>query len=94
MRLLLWFAGFIAFGYGMIVLLMYLNQRSFLYFPERERTAPAAAGFTAARELTLETTDGERLIAWHLPPKATGRSFSIFTVMAVRCACGPSGLRR
>jgi uncharacterized protein len=69
MRLLLWFAGVVAFGYGLIVLLMYLNQRSFLYFPERERTAPAAAGFAAARELTLETTDGERVIAWHLPPE-------------------------
>jgi uncharacterized protein len=69
MRLLLWFAGVVAFGYGLIVLLMYLNQRSFLYFPERERTAPPAAGFAAARELTLETTDGERVIAWHLPPE-------------------------
>jgi len=69
MRLLLWFVGFLAFGYGLIVLLMYLNQRAFLYFPERERTAPAAAGFAAARELTLETADGERVIAWHLPPE-------------------------
>jgi uncharacterized protein len=69
MRLLLWFAGLLAFGYGLVVLLMYLNQRSFLYFPERERTAPAAAGFAAARELTLETADGERVIAWHLPPE-------------------------
>ena len=94
MGLLLWFAGFIAFGYGLIVLLMYLNQRSFLYFPERERTAPAAAGFTAARELTLETTDGERLIAWHLPPEGDRPVVLYFHVMAVRCACGPSGLRR
>ncbi len=69
MRLLLWFAGLLAFGYGLIVVLMYLNQRSFLYFPEQERTAPAAAGFTAARELTLEPADGERVIAWHLPPE-------------------------
>jgi uncharacterized protein len=69
MRLLLWFAGLLAFGYGLVVLLMYLNQRSFLYFPERERTAPAAAGFSAAREVTLETADGERVIAWHLPPE-------------------------
>ncbi|MBV9632367.1 MAG: alpha/beta hydrolase [Xanthobacteraceae bacterium] len=69
MRLLLWFAGLLAFGYGLVVLLMYFNQRSFLYFPERERTTPAAAGFRASRELTLETRDGERVIAWHLPPE-------------------------
>jgi fermentation-respiration switch protein FrsA (DUF1100 family) len=69
MRLLLWFAGLIALGYGLIVILMYFGQRSFLYFPERERTSPAAAGLGAARELTLETTDGERVIAWHLPPE-------------------------
>jgi fermentation-respiration switch protein FrsA (DUF1100 family) len=69
MRLLLWFVGLIAFGYGLVAVLMYFGQRSFLYFPERERTAPAMAGLPAARELTLETTDGERLIAWHLPPE-------------------------
>ncbi len=69
MRLLLWFAGLLAFGYGLIVLFMYFNQRSFLYFPERERTAPATAGWAAARELTLETTDGGRVIVWHLAPE-------------------------
>ncbi len=69
MRLLLWFAGLTAFGYALVVILMYFGQRSFLYFPERERTAPAAAGLAAVRELTLETTDGERVIAWHLPPE-------------------------
>jgi fermentation-respiration switch protein FrsA (DUF1100 family) len=69
MRLLLWLLGLLVVGYGLVVVMMYFGQRSYLYFPERERTAPTAAGLTAARELTLETTDGERVIAWHLAPE-------------------------
>ena len=38
-------------------------------FPERFRTAPAAAGLPEAEEVVLDTADGERVIAWHLPPR-------------------------
>ena len=34
------------------------------------RVAPAAAGLSAAEEVLLDTADGERVIAWHLPPGA------------------------
>src|SRR5262249_21339625 len=30
---------------------------------------PAAAGLPAAEEVVLTTTDGERVIAWHVPPR-------------------------
>jgi fermentation-respiration switch protein FrsA (DUF1100 family) len=56
-------------GYGAIVTLAYFAQRSLMYFPERTRTAPAAAGFPQAEEVELTTSDGERVIAWHVPPR-------------------------
>ena len=49
--------------------LMYFAQRSLMYFPDRARTSPAAAGFPQAEEITLDTADGERVIAWHVPPR-------------------------
>jgi len=56
-------------GYGGLLALMYFAQRTLMYFPENIRTSPAAAGLAAAEEVMLETADGERVIAWHLPPR-------------------------
>ncbi len=56
-------------GYLGILVLMYIFQRQLMYFPDRTRTPPAAAGLAQAQELRLETTDGERLVAWHVPPR-------------------------
>jgi len=50
--------------------LMYFAQRSLMYFPDRTRTPPAAAGLPQAEEITLETADGERVLGWHVPPRA------------------------
>src|SRR5882757_2717195 len=53
------------------VTLLYFAQRSMLYpIPEKTRTSPAAAGFPEAEEHILSTGDGEKLIAWHVPPRA------------------------
>ena len=51
------------------VALLYVGQRALQYFPERFRTAPAAAGMPEAEEVVLDTSDGERVIAWHIPPR-------------------------
>jgi fermentation-respiration switch protein FrsA (DUF1100 family) len=56
-------------GYGSLVTLMYLLQRSMMYFPDTTRTPPAEAGLPQAEEVVLETADGERVIAWHVPPR-------------------------
>jgi hypothetical protein len=52
-----------------LLAVMYLSQRALMYFPERQRTAPADAGFAQATEIILDTADGEKLIAWHVPPR-------------------------
>ncbi len=49
--------------YGGLVALLYAAQRSLLYFPERERTTPSAAGLSAAEEAVLDTIDGERMVS-------------------------------
>lgn len=56
-------------GYVLLVALMYVAQRRLMYFPETVRTAPGDAGLSQARELTLTTDDGERVIAWYVPPR-------------------------
>jgi len=69
MSTLKWFMLYAILGYGALVALLYFAQRAIQYFPERLRTAPAAAGLPQAQEVVLDTSDGERVIAWHAPPR-------------------------
>lgn len=57
-------------GYSALLVLMYVFQRSLMYFPDTKRTPPALAGLPQAEEVALRSSDGERLIAWHVPPRA------------------------
>jgi fermentation-respiration switch protein FrsA (DUF1100 family) len=70
MTVLLWFAAAVFVGYGALLTLMYLFQRRMMYFPDARRHVPAQVGFPQAKEIALETSDGEKLIAWHVPPRA------------------------
>ena len=56
-------------GYAAIVALMYVTQRSLLYFPDKTRTRPATVGLTQAEEVVLKTADGHEVIAWHVAPR-------------------------
>jgi fermentation-respiration switch protein FrsA (DUF1100 family) len=69
MTFLKWIFILVVGGYLAILAIMFFAQRALLYFPEKERTAPAAAGFAAAQEITLTAEDGERVLAWHVPPR-------------------------
>ena len=69
MSTLKWFMIYALLGYGALVALLYFSQRAIQYFPERLRTAPAAAGLPQAQEIVLDTADGEHVIAWHVPPR-------------------------
>ena len=57
-------------AFGGFVMLVYAAQRSLMYYPERLRTPPAAAGLSEAQEAVLDTADGEKVIAWLVPPHA------------------------
>ncbi len=65
-------------GYGALLALIYLLQRSIMYpAPQTFRTAPADAGFPQAQEIVLDTSDGEKVIVWHVAPKE-GKAVVIF----------------
>ena len=55
--------------YAGVLVTLYFTQRSLLYFPETIHTTPAAAGLPQAEEVTLTTSDGEHIFAWHVPPR-------------------------
>ena len=52
-------------GYCALLVTLYLAQRRLMYHPDRARTAPASVGLALVEERTIETPDGERLVAWH-----------------------------
>lgn len=64
--------------YGGFLALLYVAQRSLQYFPERRRTAPWTIGLPEAEEAVLDTADGERVIVWHIPPRAGHPIFLYF----------------
>ena len=55
--------------YAGVLAMLYFTQRSLMYFPETIHTTPAAAGLPQAEEVTLTTSDGEHIFAWHVPPR-------------------------
>lgn len=57
----------LAAGYVAALALIATFQRSLLYHPGGSVRSPAEAGLPNARALDLQTGDGERLLAWHLP---------------------------
>ena len=69
MTTLKWLIVVAVIGYGGIVALMYVFQRALMYFPDPARTLPAAAGLPQAEEVVLTSSDGEKLIAWYVPPR-------------------------
>lgn len=50
-------------------------QNSLLYFPRTEMVAPEQPGIEVVR---VDTEDGERLVAWHMPPPEGGPVFLFF----------------
>ena len=68
MRFLKWLI-IAAAAYAGLIALIYVAQRSLMYFPERLRTSPAAAGLPEAHEISLATRDRETVIVWYVPPR-------------------------
>jgi uncharacterized protein len=71
MIVLKWLLILVVLGYGGLLALMYIFQRSLMYFPDPVRTPPAAAGLPQAEEVILTSADREKLIAWHVAPHGT-----------------------
>ena len=68
MTILKWIVVLAGGGYCAFVAVLYLAQRSFLYHPRSTHVTPAAAGLPDAEEAIIDTSDGERVVVWHVPP--------------------------
>lgn len=60
----------IALGlYAALATIIYVAQRSLMYFPDTLHMLPAAAGLPEAEQVPLTAADGVRIVAWHVPPR-------------------------
>jgi len=57
-------------GYLAMLGMLYARQRELLYPRDPAKADIATAGLVAAEEAIIATADGERLIAWIVPPRA------------------------
>ncbi|KPF73137.1 hypothetical protein IP69_00820 [Bosea sp. AAP35] len=56
--------------YAALLAMLYLRQRDLVFPRDATRADIARAGLAGAQEVTLTAADGERLVAWVVPPRA------------------------
>ncbi len=81
-------AGIVAALYLVLLLGMFVFQRSIIYFPSPERPEPVAYGVPDMTVVTVTTTDGLDLSGWYRPPR-NGRP----TILYVHGNAGHIGFR-
>jgi hypothetical protein len=69
LRVLMVVAAVLICLYLGIAAILYVAQRSMMYFPETVHTTPAQAGLPEAQEVSLTAADGVRIIAWYAAPR-------------------------
>ena len=69
MTVLKWTAIVALCLYVGVAAVLYLTQRSLMYFPETIHTNPAQAGLPEAEEVPLMASDGVHITAWHVAPQ-------------------------
>jgi uncharacterized protein len=67
--MLMWTAIIFLCAYVGVAGVLYVTQRSLMYFPETVHTTPAQAGLPEAEEVPLVAADGVHITAWHVAPK-------------------------
>ncbi len=69
-KAMIWIAALAAAIYAISALALYVFQRRLLYFPDPTHYTPQQAGLADVEEVSLATSDGERLVAWYKPAPA------------------------
>lgn len=60
-------------SYAILVAFMFVNQRSFLYFPDKNRYNPAQAGLPEAEIIAVQTEGLNQAVeGWYVPPSVAG----------------------
>jgi uncharacterized protein len=77
MRAAPWVVLAILAGYGGLVGLLYLSQRTLLYPASTARVTAAEAGLSGFADVTIPTADGERIVGWYKAPDA-GRAALLY----------------
>lgn len=57
-------------GYVAVLGMLYVRQRELVFPRDPAKADIASAGLAAAEEISIATADGERLVAWVVPPRA------------------------
>ncbi len=73
-----WAGAAVVFAYVAVCAGMYTMQRSLVFPKLADHVTAAEAGFPEAQEVALQTSDGERLIAWFVAPKPDKPLFIYF----------------
>lgn len=81
----------VAIGFGALVVLVWLVQRSLIYFPARDTPTPADYGLPQAETVRVTTDDGLALTAWYVPAPAL--TASGWTVVVFNGNAGHRGHR-
>lgn len=68
MRVALTLAGAAACVYALVVALLFVLQRRFVFRPNRTRPELARIGMEGVHEVSIPTPDGMALLAWAMPP--------------------------
>lgn len=76
-KTVLWICVILAALYLILLAGLIWKQRALLYFPARENLSPEASGFPKAQVLSIQTADGESLVAWYVPP-APGKPLFLY----------------
>jgi fermentation-respiration switch protein FrsA (DUF1100 family) len=68
-KLLTWAVLVVIGLYLAVALTLFVFQRRLIYPADPARHSPIEAGLDTVREVTLDTPDGEKLVAWYAPPQ-------------------------
>jgi uncharacterized protein len=63
----MWAAAILALAVLGVLLLVWMGQRTLIYFPDRDVPSPAVTGLTGAEVVRIPAADGVTLQAWFLP---------------------------
>ncbi len=72
------YMAFVVAGYATVTGAMFLGQRRLMYHPGPPPPPPAEVGLPEMAPVTLETTDGLALLAWHAPARAGRATVVVF----------------
>ncbi|MDE2065266.1 MAG: alpha/beta fold hydrolase, partial [Bradyrhizobium sp.] len=73
-----WAGAVVVVAYIAVCTGMYAMQRSLVFPKLAHHVTAVEAGFPEAQEVALQTSDGERLVAWYVPPKPDKPLFIYF----------------